>query len=284
MFVNRYRILAGSLPDTSGTTMVVPFSLDFFPVDNSELVQTNFVDVETEKAINPIIDYEKSRFLPFVSGGTQISEIKYKLYNSAGSPLFYSDLGITDDDVKFRRNRFLNTFLKLSFYDSDEVTNSSFLFSIDHFSQLGDDQVDLTGCPPASSCVGTVNPNYGKPKVVTSMPVSYLSSDPISLPKKLAEGYYIYWLLKDVINKPKDIYVRATLNNAVNGKTIQFYGVLDLYPIEYDSSMFSKRNIKYTIFKDPVDGIFKYNIDNTGRSISINQLLTTINLYKLIVK
>jgi len=265
--------------------MVVPFSLDFFPVDNSELIQTNFVDMETEKAINPIIDYEKSRFLPFVSGGTQISEIKYKLFNGPGSPLYYSDLGITDDDVKFRRNRYLNTFLKLSFYDSDEVTNSNFLFSIDHFSQLGDDQVDLTGCPPASSsCTGPINVNYGKPKVVTSMPVSYLSSDPISLPKKMAEGYYIYWLLKDVINKPKDIYVRATLNNAVTGKITQFYGVLDLYPLEYDSSMFKKRNIKCKIFKDPVDGIFKYNIDDTDRSISINQLLTTINLYKLIVK
>lgn len=286
MSVNRYRILASSLLTApTGSTMVVPFSLDFFPVDNSELVQTEFVEKETKNAINPIIDYEKSRFIPYNQNTFQeISEVKIKLWNSPGSPMMYSDLGITDNDIKFRRNRFLNTFLRLSFYDSDQVTNSNFLFDIEYFSQIGNDQKDLTGCAPADLSCLTPNPNYGNPLPASSMVVSYLSSNPITLPNKLAEGYYLYWLNKDVINGPKDIYMRATMNNAVDGKVTQFYAVIDVTPPIYNSALFQKLNVKYTIFKDNTNNIFKYYIDNTSRSINISPSIITINLYKLIVQ
>jgi hypothetical protein len=72
--------LTGSLPEGTGSTMTIPFGMDFFPIDNSELVQKEFVEKETQKAINPIIDYEKSKFAPynqFTSGNT--NEIKIKL-------------------------------------------------------------------------------------------------------------------------------------------------------------------------------------------------------------
>lgn len=283
MFVNRYRILAGTIPDGSGTTMMVPFSLDYYPVDNAELIEEEFVNKETEKAINPIIDYEKSKFIPYIGNTTQqINEIKLKLWDTPTAPLVYSDLGITNEDVTFRRNRYLNTFLRLSFYDSDEVTNSNFLFSTTYFTQLGDDQRDITGCSASDPNCVSPNPNYNNPLDVTLMPVSFLSSDPISLPKKIGEGYYVYWFNKNVLNKSQNIYVRATLNNAVNGVITQYYAHLDLTPQPYDSTFFEKLNIKYTIFRG-VDGKFKYNIDDTNRSIIINPL-TTINLYKLQVQ
>lgn len=286
MFVNRYRLLARSLVTApTGSTMVIPFALNFFPVDNSELVQSEFVDKETEKAINPIIDYEKSKFTPYNQNTLQeISEVKIKLWNSPGSPMTYSDLGISDNDIKFRKNRFTNTFLRLSFYDSDQVTNSNFLFDVDYFTQIGSDQKDLTGCSPADFNCLTPNQNYGNPLVASSMPVSYLSSNPITLPEKLAEGYYLYWLNKDVINSPKDIYMRSTMNNAVDGKITQFYAVLDVTPPIYDTNLFKKLNVKYTIFKDNNDKNFKYYIDNTSRSINISPTSITINLYKLIVQ
>ena len=284
MFVERYKILAGTLPDGTGSTMTIPFGMDFFPIDNSELVQKEFVEKETQKAINPIIDYEKSKFIPynqFTSGNT--SEIKIKLWNGSGSPLFYSDLGITNNDIKFRKKRFLNTFLRLSFYDSDQPTNSNFLFSTTYYTQLGNDQKDLIGCSPTTPNCLSPNPNYGQPLTNTAMPVSYVSSDPISLPSKIAEGFYIFWLNKDVKSGPKNIYCRATLNNAVDGVTTQYYAYLDLTPPIYDVNLFQKLNIKYTIFKDSLDE-YKYTIDDTNRSISINPTSTTINLYKLKVQ
>lgn len=286
MFVNRYRLLASSLVTApTGSTMVIPFALNFFPVDNSELVQSEFVDKETENAINPIVDYEKSKFTPYDQNTLQeIIEVKIKLWNGVGSPMTYSDLGVTDNDIKFRRNRFTNSFLRLSFYDSDQVTNSNFLFDVDYFTQIGNDQKDLTGCPPADFNCLSPNQNYGNPLPASSMPVSYLSSNPIISPEKSAEGYYLYWLIKDIVNGSKDIYMRSTMNNAVDGKITQFYAVLDVTPPIYDSNLFNKLNVKYTIFKDNNDNIFKYYIDNTSRSININPTSITINLYKLVVQ
>lgn len=284
MFVERYKILTGSLPEGTGSTMTIPFGMDFFPIDNSELVQKEFVEKETQKAINPIIDYEKSKFIPFnqfTSGNT--NEIKIKLWDSSGSPLFYSDLGITNNDIKFRKKRFLNTSLRLSFYDSDQPTKSQFLFSTIYYTQIGDDQKDLTGCSIADPNCTSPNPNYSQPLASSSMPVSYLSSDPILLPNKIAEGFHIFWLNKDVKNSPKNIYCRATLNNAVDGVTTQYYAYLDITPPIYDVNLFQKLNIKYSIFKDNMGG-YKYTIDNTNRSININPLSTTINLYKLKVQ
>jgi hypothetical protein len=286
MFVNRYKILASSLLTApTGSTMVLPFSLDFIPIDNSELVQTEFVDKETKNSINPIISYEKSKFTPYDQNtGQEIKEIKIKLWNEPGLPMTYSDLGVTNEDVKFRRNRFLNSFLRLSFYDSDQVTNTNFLFDIIYFTQIGSDQKDLTGCSNADPNCISPNPNYGNPLDVSSLPVSYLLSNPIILPNKMAEGYYLYWLNKDVENNPKNIYMRASMNNAVNGRIVQLYSVSDSVLPIYDPSLFEKLNVKYTIFKDNNDGVFKYNVDNTLRSININPNLMTINLYKLRVQ
>jgi hypothetical protein len=286
MFVNRYKILAKDLSTApTGSTMVLPFSLDFIPVDNSDLVQKEFVEKETKKSINPIVNYEKSRFTPYNQYSQQvIKEIKIKLWKDPTTPLTYSDLGMTNSDVSFRRNRFLNTFLRLSFYDSEEVTKSNFLFSVTYFTQLGDDQKDITGCSPADPLCPTPNYNYGKPLDVSSMPVSYLLSNPIILPKKMAEGYYLYWLNKYIEDGPKNIYMKASLNNAVDGKTINYFSISTLTPPQLNPQFFNNLNVKYTIFKDQTDGIFKYNIDNVDREIFIDSNLTTINLYKLVVQ
>ena len=62
MIVDKRKILLGSLG--TGTTIDIALSSDFFPVDNSELVQDKFVNDEIEKVINPIIDYKKIIFKP----------------------------------------------------------------------------------------------------------------------------------------------------------------------------------------------------------------------------
>lgn len=286
MFVNRYKILAKSLVTApTGSTMVLPFSLNFFPVDNSELIQKDFVEAETIKSINPIVDYEKSKFIPYnINLNQQINNVKIKLWNSPGSPMMYSDLGITDSDINFNKNRFLNSFLRLSFYDTDQVTNGNFLFSTTYFTQIGDDQKDLSGCSPADPNCVNPNQNYGKNLSASNMPVSYISNNPMTVPKKFSEGYYLYWLSDYISNGPKDIYMRATMNNAVDGKIIQFYAVMDITPPIYDTTLFQKLNVKYTIFKDNNDNIFKYYVDDTLRSINIGTTSMTINLYKLIVQ
>ena len=60
MNVNRKKILVGDIG--TGTTINVPLSTTFYPVDNTEMLEHKFIEDEVEKSINPIIDYKKIMF------------------------------------------------------------------------------------------------------------------------------------------------------------------------------------------------------------------------------
>jgi hypothetical protein len=61
---------------TTATTINVPINMDFTCVGQSEEIEEKFVAVETEKAINPIIDYEKVRVTPTDLNGIITSKIR----------------------------------------------------------------------------------------------------------------------------------------------------------------------------------------------------------------
>ena len=62
MNVNKKKILVGDIG--SGTTINIPLSTNFFPIDNTEMLENKFIKDEVEIAINPIIDYKKIMFKP----------------------------------------------------------------------------------------------------------------------------------------------------------------------------------------------------------------------------
>ncbi len=271
MSVNRYKILTGTLPKVSGSTMVIPFNMDFIPVDNSELVETEFVEKETKKAINPIIDYEKGKFYPSFNDSVNkpnIPQIKINLFKSNNTPLYYSDLGITNDDVKFNRNRLLNTFLRFTFYNTNIPTTQKPIFYSTYYTQIGEEQRNSVTKQPLD---------------VTMMPVSYLICDPILYPNNVNESFYIYWRKKDVIDTVKNFYTRVSLNNATNGKTLSYYALNQSPPSISSPNFYENLHINYSLIKDN-DGQYKYLIDKTNRTISITPTLITINLYPLNVQ
>src|SRR3972149_10591891 len=122
----------------SGTTaghINIPIELGFQMVDQSEIIQRKFVDVEVENAINPILDYERVRFVPAITAITNntlvVSKIRNIVYDVRFSgttgfpsvPSSYADIGITNDDIRFGRNRFKRSFLRLNFYDNDKASD-----------------------------------------------------------------------------------------------------------------------------------------------------------------
>jgi hypothetical protein len=274
MFVNRHKIKVGSLPGGTGSTMMIPFSMDFFPVDNSELVQKEFVEKETKNAINPLVNYEKVKFIPSFSGTTnqilnpQIDTIKINLFKTNGTPLYYGDIGMTNEDVKFRRNRFLETFLRLSFYDSTSPTTQNLLFFNTYFTNIGTEQR---------------NPITKQPLDVSSMPITYTITNPLKNDSIVSENYYIVWRVKDVIENFKNLYTSITFNNAVNGKTTQYVAIPMTTPISISSPNFNDNlYVRYLLNKE--NDSFKYFVDNSNRSILINNNQIIINLYPLLVE
>jgi len=101
----------------TATTINIPLSMDFQIVDQAELIERVFVPIEVEKSINPILDYEKVRFLPLTPTAVPINGITFTL--NLNGDTTYGDIGFTDDDIRYNRNNFKYTFLNLSFYDTD---------------------------------------------------------------------------------------------------------------------------------------------------------------------
>src|ERR1035438_10245659 len=125
----KYKINIATISSAStATTINIPINMEYQLVDQGELIETVFVAAEVEKAINPILDYEKVRLIPTGSTVTSpyVNHITYNVnFVPSGTTVAnantYASIGFTDDDIKFEKHSFTETFLNLSFYDSDNA-------------------------------------------------------------------------------------------------------------------------------------------------------------------
>jgi hypothetical protein len=168
MLVDRYQIKLPR-PESSATTINVPIDLTPQLVDQAEIIDRKFVEVEVENAINPILDYEKVRFLPAIISPTptattvnsviQIQTLTYQINlldanNTYFSPsTTYADAGFDNDDLRFRKNRLIKSFLRLDFYDSDILTDQRLVatMSINPNITYADIQPNISAYPVAQN-------------------------------------------------------------------------------------------------------------------------------------
>ena len=278
MSANKYQIRLGNFG--SNDNIKIPLSLDFTSVDQAEVVNRDFVSVETEKAINPIIDYEKVRFLPTLTNGNLIKNITYSLnfLNENGSyPSLshYSDIGFLDDDIKFRKNKFKNSFLRLSFYDSDIPTSQNLVSMITIFSRITVDDI-----LPLTDSSGNPQNGGGLPKNANQILVRYKLDNPITTPQGFAEGFYLYHFKSDVaIGEDHELYMRAEFNNAATGKVTRLITTNELLDI---NSVIKKLHVKYLLSRDATG--FFYTIDptyNNAANIIESGSGVKVNLYEI---
>jgi len=278
MIVDKRKILLGSLG--TGTTIDIALSSDFFPVDNSELVQDKFVNDEIEKVINPIIDYKKIIFKPArinsVTGDWDLIDkfkINLNFYTpdsiDSGSPQHrgigaqsgvYSDLGFKFDDVFCRTSRFINSFTRLSFFDNPYSGKNQLLSSVNIFTQVGTDQKN----------------QYGFPEPIDLSKISFTVGDPVLQPEEIHEGFQMYWFQDLVDNSPNqeyEMYMTIQFNNAANGK---IYNLAPYKVINPDEILISDLDGTDGIFYLKVilkndNGIYKYMFtpNNTQSDISL---------------
>ena len=212
--LNRYQINVSTLPSgTTATTINIPIMMEYQLVDQAELIERVFVDTEVEKAINPILDYDRVRFVPTSNSGQKITMINYVLQlldansNYTGN---YGGIGFEYDDVKFRKNSFFNSFVRLSFFDSDDPYSQNLVAFTTLFCNL-----KPTDLEPTSSSVTIL----GLPKPINQIPINFLLEDPLINRKGFAEGFHLYYY-KDSLNigDSKYLYMRASFMNAKSGK------------------------------------------------------------------
>jgi hypothetical protein len=215
MCVNRFQINLSTL--TSGTTLTevnIPISLEYQLVDNAELIDRVFVQTQTEDAINPILDYDRVRFTPLDSNSDFVKKLIYEIHMFDGNnnyTNFLDGMGFVYDDVKYRKNAFTHSFLKLSLYDSDNPLVQNLVGYTTLYCELN--TVDLL--PTSTNGLAA-----GLPKPINQIPLNFVLENPIVNKKGNAEGFYLYYY-KDSLNigDTKYLYMKASFNNAKTGKS-----------------------------------------------------------------
>jgi|TARA_R110000823_G_scaffold296080_3_gene416059 hypothetical protein len=269
MSVNRIKIVLNATGDTAGV-MNIPISLQSQPIGQAEIIEREFISKEIEKSINPIVDYEKIRFLPVVdfTTMTQINTIEYNvnILNPAGTGYLntWGDVGFTQDDIKFRRSKFLKSFITLRFYDSDDPMSQNLVMVMTIFPFIRDDFY-------TTATSGILKP-------VNSLPVRFILSDPIKNPKGFAEGYYTYYY-KHLIEQglaPTDLFMRASFMNAENGNSTNMMFANTQQQI---NTLIPKIFCRYS-FTRLGDGYY-YSINDIAGIVSTTGTQKTINMYEI---
>jgi hypothetical protein len=266
MSVNSFEINLNKFGNLSGSTINIPLNMGFQLVDQDEIIKTKFVDYEINKNINPILDYDKVKFKPIVTNNSIISfidNITYKVHflnsiNQFNPDSYFGDIGFDNFDIKFRKKSFVNTFLRLSFYDSDIITNQRLLSFITLFPKIN----------PTDYSLG-LNPPWGTITPVNNLKTQFISSDNSVYRSLNGEGFFLYHYKDEVnINTPKELYMRAEFNNAKDGKTTQMMSTNNT-SISIDNLFVTTNGTNITnnlftryILKN-INGQYFYEIDRT---------------------
>lgn len=219
---------------TTATTINIPINMEYQLVDQSELIDKVFVDVEVENSINPILDYEKVRFLPTDLSGVHVDKVTYSLdLNGATN---YGAIGFNDDDIKFEKNNFKQSFLNMAFYDSDNALTQKLVSNITLFAE--------TPLPMTSANL---------------TPLTFVLSNPILNPRGFAEGYHLYDYKDELkIGDFKYLYMRASFKNAKSGKSVNLMNESAADTID---KLVHKLYTKYKLVRKSTG--FYYEIDDT---------------------
>lgn len=269
MFVNKFQINVNSISGATASTINIPISIRYELIDQTELIKKQFIDSEIEKNINPILDYEKVRFIPIDSLNNMFDNVVYNITFNSGINN-YAGIGFTDDDIKFRRNNFKLSFLKLKFYDSDQPTNQNLISFITLYPKITDvDLQPLNVLPPlVPSSIKSANQIFTK----------FILDNPLYKSNGNFEGFYLYYFKDDITTTlPKELYMKASFNNVKNGKIINLMTVNIPQTID---NLVNKLYTKY-ILKRNNNGFF-YELDTTySNNITIIGNILTINLYQI---
>lgn len=280
MYAN-YQISTNILGGASATTINIPINIQYQIVDNSELIERLFVNTEEQKAVNPILDYDKVRFIPVYDINTAVNTITYNIsfLNQSGNiiqPTYYSDIEFDDNDIKYRKNFFTNSYLQLSFYDNDNPITQNLIMQLEIYNHLSKSDYYSTT---------TTTQIAGQPKPASNIPVKVVILNPLTNMSGYFEGYHLYTYKDEyLINQsPTSLYMKASYVNAKSGRVTNLMTENNRYPI---NQLIYKQYTKYNLFRTTTG--YYYNVDTAYsnnvsyiNSPSPNLRDLAINLYQI---
>ena len=280
MFANKIKVNLGTI--LSGNTSInvnIPIDSTNQMVGQSELIDRVFVEKEINRIVNPIIDYEKTRFSPRNQNNEPIDKITYIL-NFLGSTT-YGSIGFTDDDLRLGKEVFTKSFLDLNFFDSDNPLTQNFVTRITLYPKIKSSDIVQFNAPSG---------NYGQVIRANQMPIMFVLENPITNKRGNYEGYYLYDYKDELtFGQHKYLYMRASFKNAKTGKSTNMMVKNTALPID---ELVHELYTRYKLYRDStgyyyaIDDTYQgnnQNITQNNVTYSNNQTINTVsvNLYQI---
>ena len=266
MFVKKYTFVNNLTGDTSdaGYNINIPIGNNSGMVGQQEIIEKDFIDIEVKKAVNDIFDYEKVKLMPIhdntdgpLDNITYVVNLLDTTSTSFNTSLKWSDISFTDDDLRFKKKSFTKSFLKLEFYDSDLVSNQNLVSVITLFPEFSNEDMSTGSIPQAV--------NYS---------VSFKLGNTLADRNRNGEGFSLYHFKDEVLPTPlppKNLYMKATFNNAKNGTSTGLMSS-DITTLSIDMLVRSTENITpYGSVKNNLHTKYILSRDSTGYSYKIDR-------------
>lgn len=270
MIVSKMQIKRGDKLD-GDKFITIPLNMTFDTVDKTNTIEKSFVGVEVEKNINPIADYEKSRFTPISNSGV-VNKIEIDLTLLNDNNLLVSDklstIGFIQNDIDFNKNSFNQSFIRLGLYDTDRLTTQRLMSFYTIYLKVLPEYLKPN--------VGSMG---GMPLACETIPVKFRIKNPVKFLDDYSEGFNIYHYKDEISdNLPKVLFMRATFNNAKTGIT---HGLMTDNIIGGVDMLVNKIHMKYVLTKDNTG--YYYRIDQSySTNIEVNGDEVKIKLYEII--
>ncbi len=297
MGVNKYRIKLSDI-DSENISFTIPITNENQNYGQHELVETKFVNVEVEKAINDITDFEQVRIKPS-------KNLDYPLNNLIRSVTYsintrdenkkiinttYSDVGFIDTDIRFRKNSFLNSFLRLNFYDSDNVSTQKLVSYVIIYPSIDSKFYLNSGNPRTAFFSGAGQKQWGMMTPVSQINLEFSVGDSMLDRTLNGEGYYLYYYKDELfLNKNTELFMTATFNNAKTGKITKLItsdsdlGVDEIFKSTNGTTKKNNVHTKYLLKKDLTGYYYKIDTDYSSNVKLIGDNYE-VNLYEIYAK
>jgi hypothetical protein len=268
----RYQINLTTISSgTTATTINIPISLESQEIGQSELIDKVFVDVQVENAINPISDYDKVRYLPLNLEGKPLITISYNLDLNGSED--YKAIGFADDDIKYEKSCFKESFIYMAFFDSPNPMIQRLISYNTIYSKLNEN--DLLGVESAQTATySRVIGIPGQPKPADEVNLRFIVTNPILKPRGFSEGYYLYDYRDELkIGESKYLYMRASFKNAKTGKSTNLMVKNLTTPLQIDKVV-NELYTRYILTRDitgyyyKIDNSYQGNLDSFGNVVS----------------
>ena len=279
----RYQINLKTMSSgTTATTINIPISLESQEIGQSELIDRVFVDVQVENAINPISDYDKVRYLPLNLSNKPLITISYNLDLTGSTD--YKAIGFADDDIKYEKSCFKESFIYMAFFDSPNPMTQRLISYNTIYSKLNDN--DLLGTDlEQTQTYGSVIGIPGQPVPANEVKLHFIVKNPILKPKGFSEGYYLYDYRDELkIGETKYLYMRASFKNAKTGKSTNLMVKNTAFPV---NTLVNELYTRYILTRDTTGYYYKFDDTYQGNSISASNNINysgtdiIVNLYQI---